>query len=361
MQPLAGVKVLDFSTLLPGPVAGLLLAEAGAEVLKIERPATGEDMRHWPPMWGETSVNFAMFNRGKQGLVFDLKQADCIEEIKGLVKQADILIEQFRPGVMQRLGLGYEQLHKINPKLIYCSITGYGQSGPKKQKAGHDLNYVSETGTLAITQPVLPPVAIADLAGGTYPAIVNILLALINVEKTGEGCHLDISMSDNMFFMQSWAYSQTALYGAGPQAGKELLNGGSPRYQLYRTSDGKYLAAAPIEDKFWDEFCRLTGLDQQYRRADCDARVAISEISAIIASHDGEYWHKIFAGADCCCNMVVDQATAMKDEHFRERGLFEHLLENEQGELLPALPVCISPLFRDRPDGKKSAPELPDE
>ena len=180
LQPLSGVKVLDFSTLLPGPLAGLILAEAGAEVIKIERPGYGEEMRRYEPRWGRDSVNFALLNRGKKSLAIDLKDERSLAMLRPLLAEADVLIEQFRPGVMDRLGLGYDAVSRLNPRIVYCSITGYGADGPKSDVAGHDLNYIGDTGLLALSmgtdsQPTVPPVLAADLAGGSYPAVVNIL------------------------------------------------------------------------------------------------------------------------------------------------------------------------------------------
>ena len=169
MRPLDGLLVLDFSTLLPGPMATLLLAEAGAEVIKIERPGTGEDMRAYAPAWGRDGVNFAMLNRGKKSIALDLKNPEDRASLEPLIKRADVLVEQFRPGVMKRLGLDYETVIQLNPKLVYCSITGYGQHGPKRNQAGHDLNYIGDSGMLGLSmgspeQPVIPPALIADIA-----------------------------------------------------------------------------------------------------------------------------------------------------------------------------------------------------
>lgn len=189
-RPLEGVKVLDFSTLLPGPVCTLILAEAGAEVIKIERPGAGDEMRTYVPRSGADSVNFALLNRGKQSIAIDLKDPDQRERLMPLIREADVVVEQFRPGVMDRLGLGYEALAQINPGIIYCAITGYGQSGPRSLVAAHDLNYVSESGMLSLTAgadgaPVLPPALIADIAGGAYPAVINILMALRERDRSG--------------------------------------------------------------------------------------------------------------------------------------------------------------------------------
>jgi crotonobetainyl-CoA:carnitine CoA-transferase CaiB-like acyl-CoA transferase len=262
--PLAGVRVLDFSNLLPGPLASLLLADAGADVVKVERPGTGDEIRRFPPAFGSTGGNFALLNRGKHGLTADLKDEGDRAHIRKLALSADVLIEQFRPGVMDRLGFGYEELSRENPRLVYCSITGYGQTGDRAQKAGHDLNYMAETGLLGLTRgadgaPVLPPVLAADVAGGAYPAVMNILLALTQRQASGRGCHLDVAMSDNLFTLAYWGLAGGHA-GQWPKPGSELLSGGSPRYQVYRTSDRKYLAAAPLEERFWQVFCERIGL-----------------------------------------------------------------------------------------------------
>jgi alpha-methylacyl-CoA racemase len=193
MQPLAGIKVVDFSALLPGPLASLILAAAGAEVVKIERPG-GDELRGYEPRFGAAGAGFALLNRGKRSIAIDLKENDARARLLPLLRSADVLIEQFRPGVMERLGLGHAALAAVNPRLIYCSITGYGQSGPKAQAAAHDLNYLAETGLLHLAAgadgaPVVPPALIADIAGGSYPAVLNILLALRERDASGRGCH----------------------------------------------------------------------------------------------------------------------------------------------------------------------------
>ncbi|MEK7875381.1 MAG: CaiB/BaiF CoA-transferase family protein, partial [Pseudomonadota bacterium] len=193
MRPLEGIRVLDFSTLLPGPLATLLLAEAGAEVIKIERPGRGDEMRSYAPKFGPDSVNFALLNRGKRSIAMDLKEKGAVKKLMPLLKSADVIVEQYRPGVMDRLGLGYEALNKINPRIIYCAITGYGQSGPRAEVAAHDLNYVAEAGMLALAAgadgaPVVPAALVAALGGGTYPAVINILLALRERDRPGRGC-----------------------------------------------------------------------------------------------------------------------------------------------------------------------------
>ncbi len=361
MQPLAGIRVLDFSTLLPGPLATLILAEAGAEVLKIERPPCGEDMRGYAPRWGESSVNFALLNRGKKSLMLDLKNPAERDKLQNLIARADVLVEQFRPGVMTRLGLDYDSVAASNPRLIYCSISGYGQNGPKRNVAGHDLNYIGDAGLLALSmgdraQPVVPPALVADIGGGAYPAVMNILLALIERVCTGRGRHLDISMSDNVFPWMFWALGTLAATGVEPRNSAEHLTGGSPRFRLYPTSDARVLAVAALEQKFWDEFCDIIKLDACLRDDSRDPHATARRCAEIIAGVAAEDWRQRIAGRDCCCSVVASLREALDDPHFKARGLFDHLLGNETVGRMPALPMPIVPGFRAPPGTARSAP-----
>lgn len=350
MSPLEGLTVIDFSTLLPGPMASLVLAEAGATVIKIERPQTGDDMRGYQPRLGEDSVNFVMLNRGKQSISIDLKRPDAREKLKPLLERADVLIEQFRPGVMSRLGLGYDQVREINPRLVYCSISGWGQTGPKANVAAHDLNYVAETGMLGLCAgsdgaPVLPPMLAADIAGGAYPAVMNIMFALRERDRTGRGVHVDVSMADNLFAFNYWGLG-SGLSGAGwPKAGAELVTGGSPRYHIYRTADGRYIAAAPLEDKFWDNFTRLIELPAEMKDPAADPQQAKEAVAERIASRTATEWKAIFEGQDVCCSVVATLEEAVKDPHVVARGLFEQTVGSAEGKL-PALPVPVASVFR---------------
>lgn len=348
-QPLAGIKVLDFSTLLPGPLCSLLLAEAGADVIKLERPATGDEMRAYDPKLGEDSANFVLLNRGKQSIVIDLKSDSALERLTPLLEEADVLIEQFRPGVMDRLGLGYTALARLNPRLIYCSITGFGQHGARAREAAHDLNYMAATGMLALTAggdgaPSLPPALIADIAGGAYPAMINILLALMQRERTGQGLHMDVAMADNLFTLQYWALASGAL-GAWPGTGTDLVTGGSPRYQVYRTADNVFLAAAPLEDKFWDAFAGIVGLDDR-TLSSMPPSAAIATVAAAIATHPAAYWEERFAGHDVCVTRVASLREAVQTAHFQERGLFEHTVAAPDGTEISALPLPLHASFR---------------
>lgn len=350
MRPLEGIRILDFSTLLPGPLASLILAEAGAEVIKIERPGRGDEMRSYVPRFGEDSVNFALLNRGKRSIAIDLKAPGAKETLHPLIASADVIIEQFRPGVMERLGLGYKALRAINPRLVYCAITGYGQNGLRADTAGHDLNYMAECGLLSLSvgadgAPVLPPALIADIAGGAYPAVINILLALRAREHTGSGCKLDIAMCDNLFTFLYWALGNVWAAGQWPRPGGDLLTGGSPRYQIYRTADGRYLAAAPLEDKFWSNFCELIGLATELRDDTRDAAATRAAVAQIIAGASADEWRRRFAGQDVCCSIVASLEEALADPNFHMRRLFERRLAGTPGRI-PALPVPVADAFR---------------
>ena len=363
MIPLEGIRVLDFSTLLPGPLATLILAEAGAHVTKIERPERGDEMRSYTPEFGADSVNFALLNRGKESVEVDLKSPGAGEVLRPLIERADVLVEQFRPGVMERLGLGYDELYEVNPRLIYCSITGYGKEGPRAGVAAHDLNYVAEAGLLGLTTgaagaPAIPQALLADIGGGAYPAVMNILMGLLQRERTGEGAHLDVSMSDNIFTFLYWALGNGMVAGDWPEPGGELVTGGSPRYNIYRTADGRYVAAAPLEERFWQNFCDLLELEDKLRDDSKDPEATIAAVAERIALHPASHWQERFEGHDVCCSVVRSVREAMEDDHFNSRGLFDWVIESgTDGRGIPALPVPVMPEFR-RPERRLGYPSL---
>jgi alpha-methylacyl-CoA racemase len=360
--PLAGIRVLDFTTLLPGPMATLMLAEAGAEVVKIEHP-DGENMRRFPPAWGRESVMFAMLNRGKRSVAADLKQASVRDRVLELAKTADVVVEQFRPGVMDRLGLGYEAMRAANPRIVYCAITGYGQSGPRANRAGHDLNYIGDAGLLALSSGapghrVVPPALVADIAGGSYPAVMNILLALRQRDATGEGCFVDVSMTDNVFPFLYWAIGAGLGAGEWPQDGGERITGGSPRYHLYETCDGKVACVASLEQKFWESFAAAIGLEPEFIDDARDPQASIARVKEIIAGRTAAEWEPVFDKADCCCSIMRDIRAALDDPHFKARGLFAARLVNETGDTLPATPVPIDKPLRPGALADAAAPAL---
>ena len=360
MRPLQDICVLDFSTLLPGPFATLMLAEAGAKVIKIERPGSGDEMRSYEPKVGGDSTNFHLLNAGKGSIAIDLKAKDAFDRLRPLIARADVVVEQFRPGVMDRVGFGYEALRAINSRLVYCAITGWGQSGPKSTIAAHDLNYMAETGLLGLSRgsdgaPVVPPVLVADLAGGAFPAVVNILLALRQRDYTGQGTYLDIAMGENLLPLAYWGLGSGFATGDWPNGADALVTGGSPRYQIYRTADGRYLAAAPIEDRFWNNFCERIGLSRELRNEDADWETVKRAVANIIAGRTADAWRAIFSGYDVCCSIVASLQEAVADPHFAVRGLFSRKVVADE-RYIPALSGPIATCFRG--DGELSAPSL---
>lgn len=360
LLPLSGLRVLDFTTLLPGPLASLMLAEAGAEVIKIERPG-GETMRTFSPQIEGASLPFALLNRGKSVVTVDFKDKAQIAGLKPLIAEADILIEQFRPGVMARAGLGYDDVRAINPRLIYCSISGYGQDGPRANDAGHDLNFVASTGLLAdlpASNPSLPPVHAADIGGGTMPALINILLAVLQRQKTGEGSRLDIGMTDAMFTF-GWL-NLAHHWGKGAKATSTHAEptADSPRYRLYPTADNRLLACGALEQKFWETFCEALGVDPGLRDDSQDPAATAAHIAGIVRSKPAEHWHPILQAANCCATIVATLDEALADPHFAGRGLFRRRVALGEGVEIPALPLPIADAFR-RPDVVLPAPTLP--
>ena len=359
---LEGIKVIDFSTLLPGPLASLFLSETGAEVIKIEKPGVGDEIRLSNPQWGEQSVSFSLLNRGKKILSLDLKDPKNLKILIPILKEADIIIEQFRPGVMKRLGLDYERIKKINQDIIYVSITGYGQYGPKSMVAGHDLNYIGNAGLLSISMgrendTVVPPALVADIAGGSYPAVINILLALRKRDLNKEGSYIDLSMTENLFPFMFWGLGSGFAHNKWPGNSDGVLSGGSPRYNIYKTSDGSYVAAAPLEDRFWNKFCEAIELPKKFIKMQNDQEKVIQEIRKIIGQKEKNYWLDVFNKADCCCSIVKSIEEAINDNHFKVRKIFENKIINNLGEEIPALPIPVDMQFR-KDQKRASAPSL---
>ncbi|WP_312648378.1 CaiB/BaiF CoA transferase family protein [Aminipila sp.] len=330
MGALAGLKILDFSTLLPGPFATLMLADMGAEVLKVSSKSKADIVIDYPPFveGTEISVNQAWLGRNKKTISLNLKDAQSIEIIKKLILEYDIVMEQFRPGVMEKLGLGYETLKAVNPELIYCSLTGYGQTGPLKMKAGHDINYLSRSGNMAqagrkSTGPVLTNMQIADVAVGSMNSVIGILAAVHYRNNTGKGQQVDVSMYDGLIPFNSMDGAAFLATGKEPGREEERLNGGCI-YDFYETKDGKYLSVGCLEPKFWNNFCTCIGRPEYIEGTVWPADIA--EVKADIISRIKEKslkdWMEIFNDKDVCVEPVLNLEEALiKDEHMQARKM----------------------------------------
>jgi len=340
--------VLDLSRLLPGPLCSLILAELGAEVVKIEDPGGGDWLRLLPPLKQGMGGAFYALNRGKRSLVLDLKKPAAREAFLRLVPRSDVVLESFRPGVMERLGLGYADLSAANPRLVLCSISGYGQTGPLRERAGHDIDYLALSGTLAAGgtpsgSPALPGIQVADLAGGALWAAIRILAAL----RTGEAAHLDVSMTEGaLAFLLPWLGD--LAFGAPPlRRGEGTLNGGFAGYGTYRTADGGHLAVGALEPKFWAGLCRALG-----RPADMGDLVAApqrqrelrEELQACFSGATREEWAERLAPADVCTEPVLEMQELEAHPQHRARGVFYTLEDPERGPItLPRLPLDGKP------------------
>jgi crotonobetainyl-CoA:carnitine CoA-transferase CaiB-like acyl-CoA transferase len=326
MRPLTDVRVLDLSRLLPGPFATLVLADLGATVDKIEDTGGGDYLRHMPPMLGGQSAAFQLLNRGKRSAVLDLKKPEGREACKRLVASYDVLFDQFRPGVLSRLGLGHEELRKHNERLIICCLTGYGQTGPLAHRAGHDLNYLARSGILSAQgpeggPPQVPGVQLADISGGMW-CVIGILAALAERARTGKGTVLDIAMTDGVLGFASTAVA-AALAGVAPRAGDDALTGGIAPYNTYLSKDGHAMTLASLEPKFWMAFCAGVGLEARMdalipgpHQEELKARVG-----AIFGSKTREEWVAFAAANDCCLEPVLDAGSIAEDPLILARRL----------------------------------------
>lgn len=328
--PLSSLKVLDFSGLLPGPFGTMLLADMGADVLRVESPTRPDMVRILPPHDAGVSASHAFLNRSKRGIAVDLKRTEGVELIKKLVADYDIVVEQFRPGVMDRLGVGYEALKAINPQLIYCAITGYGQTGPYKDRAGHDMNYLAIAGVLGYngrkaSGPAPISVQVADVAGGSCHAVMGILAAVIHRMKSGEGQFVDISMTDAAFTLHALTAPPALVANIQPEREGTQLNGGS-FYDCYETSDGRHFSVGGLEPQFFMQFCAAIGRPELAPQGMAMGNPAVvAALKADIASEMKKKtyaeWSAIFQAIDSCTEPVLSFAEACEHPQIRARGL----------------------------------------
>jgi len=333
MKPLAGIRLLDLSRLLPGPYCTMLLADLGAEVIKIETPGMGDYMRRIPPFITDPrtgdaiSAAYWMVNRNKQSVALNYRNPRGKQLFLQLARDADVVLESFRPGAVARWGIGYDAVRAVNPRIIYCSLSGYGQSGPYRDRAGHDLNYLALSGLLAANgaangAPLPPAVQIADLSGAMLAAIA-ILATLIGRANTGAGQYLDVSLFDGAL---SWAGTMMGgafAAGAPIARGTMQLNGGMASYNVYTTRDDKHLALGIIEPHFWQAFCNaIERPDLQTRAYEADA---IPEVAAIIRARTFDEWMHRLGALDVCIEPVREFGAVFDDPHLRHRGLVTQL------------------------------------
>lgn len=326
-KPLDGIKVLDITRYLPGPFATQILADFGAEVIKVEETA-GELGRYLPPFMGGLGTRFCSVNRNKKSITLNLKSDKGKEIFRKLASSADIVIEQFRPGVMDKMGLGYNSLKTGNEGLIYCSLTGYGLSGPWFERAGHDINYLNTAGVSALTAgrdgvPVMSSVQIADVAGGSLFAVIGMLLALFHRSRSGKGQMCDIAMMDGALSLLSYTVGEWCGKGSVPETGREFLTGGFAMYNTYRCGDGKYAGLGAIEEKFWSGFCTKLGredlISSQFN-AELQEKM-IEEISAVMLTKSRDEWVEFFTGSDICFTPVLDLDEVSEHEQVKAREM----------------------------------------
>jgi crotonobetainyl-CoA:carnitine CoA-transferase CaiB-like acyl-CoA transferase len=325
--PLASLKILDFSTLLPGPFASLMLADMGAHVLRIESPTRMDLLRVLPPHDQGVSASHAYLNRNKRSLALDLKQPEALEVIRQLLHDHDILLEQFRPGVMERLGLGYEALKAINPRLIYVSITGYGQTGPYKDRAGHDINYLALAGLASHTGradsgPLPLGMQVADIAGGSLHGVIGLLAAVIARQQTGHGQYLDVSMTDCAFTLNAMSGAGFLACGEEPARENQVLNGGS-FYDYYRSRDGRWLSVGSLEPAFMKQLCTALGLEDLAKLGlspQPEHQKKLKDALRIeFEKHDFAELSALFAELDACVEPVLSLGEAVRHPQLQAR------------------------------------------
>jgi alpha-methylacyl-CoA racemase len=354
--PLSGIRVLELAGLIPGPFCGLTLAELGADVIKVEPPG-GDSLRLLPPIRGGTSALFDALNRGKRSVCLDLKNSAEHEQFLLLASDADIVIEGWRPGVAQRLGVDAATLHTFNPGLIYCAITGYGQRGAYSRNAFHDINVLALTGVLGATGnrhgPVVPAVQIGDFSGGGQQAVIAILAALRTRDRSGEGCVLDVSMSAGVRALMPLMHARLLATGYNPGPGEDPLAGSMPSYRIYAAKDG-HLAVGAIELKFWERFCTAIGCEhlalEPYAEGERAAEV-VAEIETVTGRLTVDEWRDRLEGTDCCVSIVRSPTGALADPEI-ELGQSLIKIIDAHGEpihYLPAIPAiapaasCLRP------------------
>jgi len=330
--PLEGIRVLDLSRLLPGPFATMLLADFGAEVIKVEDPIQGDYLRWWPPFYtkdaNKESAAFLAVNRNKKSIILNLKDPEGQKVFNRLAEKSDVILETFRPGVVKRLQIDYETIRKINPQIIYCSLSGYGQTGPYKDLPGHDVNYLGVAGVGSLTgepdQPKLMGVQVADIGGGGLNAALAILMAIIARSKTGEGQYIDVSMLDGAMTWLALAFPRYWASKEIPVRGDDLLTGGQPGYEIYRTKDKKFIAVGALELKFWRNLCTAIGredLADAQQRTGKEKKDITENLKKVILTKTRDEWFELSKQTDICISPVYELDEIMADPQIQAREM----------------------------------------
>ncbi len=362
-SPLDGIKVLDLSRLLPGPFCSQLLADLGARVVKVEDTQGGDYARAGGPAVDGQSAFYVAINRNKESIKLNLKKPEGVQALLRLVPQFDVILDTFRPGVVEKLGVGYEVCRKINPKIVYCAITGYGQDGPYSQRAGHDNNYLALAGVGGLTgepgrRPVLAGFQLADLGGGALFGLSAILAGLFQAQRTGQGTYCDVSMHDGSFaFLAPHLAGFIQQPGEPPRPSTMMLSGAIVCYNIYETKDGKYMSVGALEPKFWQAFSQACGrpdiLPFAFQKA-ADGEKAYEATKELFRSKTQAEWIELLKTADCCVEPIWDFAQTLKDPQLEARKMWI-TIQNRKGETvkLPNTP------FRFSTQQKKTSDKAP--
>lgn len=362
---LVGVRVLDLSRLLPGPFCTQLLADLGAEVIKVEMPGEGDYSRSLRTRIEDYGTSFLMLNRGKKSMTLNLKAKLGPEVFRRLAGRSDVVVEGFRPGVVDRLGIGYQRLKRDNPKLIYLALTGYGQSGPYVDRPGHDVNYISYAGLGGLTgprggTPVPPGMQTGDIAGGALMAAFAIMGALYMRERTGRGQYIDVAMLDGLLCMGQTLFGEYLSTGKSPGPAQMRLSGGYPVYGIYETKDKKYVAIGALEKKFWDTFCKKAGRpelkEMHYSGWDKERNKLEKELKALFKTKTRDEWDRLLSEEDTCCSPVLGLDEIQDDPQVKARNM---IVEGPHPEGKPFPQVAFPIKFSEaEPMPLRAAPRL---
>lgn len=340
-MPLQGIKILDLSRLLPGPYCTLLLADLGAHVLKIEEPVEGDYYRKVTPLQKEDSIYFLCMNRNKESMKLNLKADEGREIFLKLVKEYDVIVEGFRPGVVDRLRIGFNDVKEINPRIVYCSISAYGQTGPLRSVVGHDANLLGRGGILDATgepdgPPVIPIVPLADLWAGGMMAAFGIVVAVLARQRTGCGQYIDVSMFDGVISWLSIAAAKYFYDGEIPKRGALWVNGGFVGNNVYQTKDGRYMAMAILERRFWGNFCNAVGrkdlIDADFYGSNRGSGL-YKEIQNIFLSRTKEEWVELLKHKECCVEPVSNLEEVIAEPHLIAREMLVEQVHSTEGKI----------------------------